>query len=376
MANNALGLIFTNLHEENVPELVRFRTMASIPYGGRYRIIDFTLSNMVNSGITTVGLMTTNNYRSLIDHIGSGKDWDLARRGGGVTLVSPYRNASGQNAAVYSTHLEALISMRETLANSKADCVVLMDSDYVCNIDLSKVIDSHKKSGKRITLVTCPCPRKVQSDSRRLMVGMGAGRTDVVLGSQYDAEHPLLSMNLMVIDMEEVRNIIREAQAYNFKSLTANMLIQDSYVRKLNVYHYAGTVFHLNSFEEYYRSNMELVKNAAVRRELLEDDERRILTSVHNSAPVSYRQGACVKSSMIADDCVIEGTVENCVLFRGVHIGKGAVVKNSILFNDTVVGAGATVSCVVADIGAVISDGRVLSGCDTLPVYVDKGRRV
>ena len=373
---STLGIIFSSLHENHLSRMTQDRTLAAIPYACRYRLVDFPLSAMVHAGITDVSVMVNYNFRSLADHIGSGKDWDLARRGGGVTLVSPYRNASGQNAAVYSTHLEALISMRETLANSKADCVVLMDSDYVCNIDLSKVIDSHKKSGKRITLATFPCPRKFQSESRRLMVGMGAGRTDVVLGSQYDAEHPLLSMNLMVIDMEEVRNIIREAQAYNFKSLTANMLIQDSYVRKLNVYHYAGTVFHLNSFEEYYRSNMELVKNAAVRRELLEDDERRILTSVHNSAPVSYRQGACVKSSMIADDCVIEGTVENCVLFRGVHIGKGAVVKNSILFNDTVVGAGATVSCVVADIGAVISDGRVLSGCDTLPVYVDKGRRV
>lgn len=373
---STLGIIFSSLHENHLSRMTQDRTLAAIPYACRYRLVDFPLSAMVHAGIIDVSVMVNYNFRSLADHIGSGKDWDLARRGGGVTLVSPYRNASGQNAAVYSTHLEALISMRETLANSKADRVVLMDSDYVCNIDLAKVIDSHKKSGKRITLVTFPCPRKFQSESRRLMVGVGEGETRVVLGSQYDAEHPLLSMNLMVIDMEEVRNIIREAQAYNFKSLTSNMLIQDSYVRKLNVYHYAGTVFHLNSFEEYYRSNMELVKNAAVRRELLEDDGRRILTSVHNSAPVSYRQGACVKSSMIADDCVIEGTVENCVLFRGVHIGKGAVVKNSILFNDTTVGAGAEVSCVVADVGAVISDGRVLAGCDTLPVYVDKGRRV
>ena len=198
----------------------------------------------------------------------------------------------------------------------------------------------------------------------------------LLLFMQIVVRYPLLSMNLLVIDMEEVRNIIREALAYNYKSLTSDMLIRESYVRKMNVYHYSGTVFHLNSFEEYYRSSMELVKNPAVRGELLENGSRLILTSVHNSAPVSYRKGASVRSSMIADDCVIEGTVENCVIFRGVHIGKGAVVKDSVLFNDTYVGAGAKVNCVVADIGTVISDGRVLSGCESLPVYVDKGRRV
>lgn len=373
---STLGIIFSSLHENHLARMTQTRTLAAIPYACRYRLVDFPLSSMVRAGITDVSVMVNYNFRSLADHIGSGKDWDLARRGGGVTLVSPYRNANGQNASVYSTHLEALVSMRETLENSKASHVVLMDSDYVCNIDLSRVIDSHQKSGKRITLVAFPCPAKFRSESRRLMVGMESGAPKVVLGSRYDSEHPLLSMNLLVIDMEEVRNIIREALAHNYKSLTSDLLIRDSYVRKMNVYHYAGTVFHLNSFEEYYRSSMELVKNPAVRKELLENGSRLILTSVHNSAPVSYRKGASVRSSMIADDCVIEGTVENCVLFRGVHIGKGAVVKDSVLFNDTYVGAGAKVNCVVADIGTVISDGRVLSGCESLPVYVDKGRRV
>ena len=373
---STLGIIFSSLHENHLARMTQTRTLAAIPYACRYRLVDFTLSSMVRAGITDVSVMVNYNFRSLADHIGSGKDWDLARRGGGVTLVSPYRNANGQNASVYSTHLEALISMRETLENSKASHVVLMDSDYVCNMDLARVIDSHQKSGKRITLVTFPCPAKFRSDSRRLMVGMESGAPKVVLGNRYDSEHPLLSMNLLVIDMEEVRNIIREALAYNYKSLTSDMLIRESYVRKMNVYHYSGTVFHLNSFEEYYRSSMELVKNPAVRGELLENGSRLILTSVHNSAPVSYRKGASVRSSMIADDCVIEGTVENCVIFRGVHIGKGAVVKDSVLFNDTYVGAGAKVNCVVADIGTVISDGRVLSGCESLPIYVDKGRRV
>ncbi len=108
MATSAIGIIFSNMHEETVPELVRRRTMASIPFGGRYRLIDFALSNMVNSGITTVGLMANNNYRSLIDHIGSGKDWDLARKDGGLILLPPF---SEKNDTLYTTRLGALGSL-------------------------------------------------------------------------------------------------------------------------------------------------------------------------------------------------------------------------------------------------------------------------
>ena len=110
---SAIGVIFSNMHEETVPELVRRRTMASIPFGGRYRLIDFALSNMVNSGITTVGLSANNNYRSLIDHIGSGKDWDLARKDGGVIILPPYGEVD--NANLYGTRLEALKNLMEKI---------------------------------------------------------------------------------------------------------------------------------------------------------------------------------------------------------------------------------------------------------------------
>ena len=151
MAASAIGIIFSNLHEENVPELVRRRTMASIPYGGRYRIIDFVLSNMVNSGITTVGLMTSNNYRSLIDHIGSGKDWDLARKDGGLILLPPF---SEKHDKMYTTRLEALNSVRGFLYRRKEKYVVLTDCDGVMKLDIADVIEKHEEKNADITLVS------------------------------------------------------------------------------------------------------------------------------------------------------------------------------------------------------------------------------
>ena len=132
MAASAIGVIFSNLHEETVPELVRRRTMASIPFGGRYRVIDFMLSNMVNSGITTVGLLTNNNYRSLIDHIGSGKDWYLARKDGGIILLPPF---SDRNNTIYTTRLEALNSLQGFFNRRSEKYVVLYDCDNVAKFD-------------------------------------------------------------------------------------------------------------------------------------------------------------------------------------------------------------------------------------------------
>ena len=137
MAISAIGIIFSNLHEENVPELVRRRTRASIPFGGRYRIIDFMLSNMVNSGITTVGLMTSDNYRSLIDHIGSGKDWDLARKDGGIILLPPF---SERQDASYNNRLAAINSLRGFLRRRSEKYIVLMDCDGIAKFDIADII--------------------------------------------------------------------------------------------------------------------------------------------------------------------------------------------------------------------------------------------
>lgn len=151
---SAVGIIFSNLHDKNIAELTRQRTMASVPFGCRYRLIDFTLSNMVNSGITHVGVITHYNYQSLMDHIGSGKDWDLARRSGGVQILPPYITAFSNSANfLYNTRLEALKSINSFITNCKEDYVVLSDCDVICNIDLSAILETHVRSGADATFI-------------------------------------------------------------------------------------------------------------------------------------------------------------------------------------------------------------------------------
>ena len=137
---SAAGIIFSNLNDNTLSRLTADRTVAAIPFGCRYRLVDFALSNMVNAGITNISLIANYNYRSLNEHIGSGKDWDLARRDGGIQFISPYQTARTPNAAMYSHHPEALKSMQVFIREIKEETVVMSDTDNLCNIDLAHII--------------------------------------------------------------------------------------------------------------------------------------------------------------------------------------------------------------------------------------------
>lgn len=368
---SAIGIIFANLHEENVPELVRRRTMASIPYGGRYRIIDFVLSNMVNSGITTVGLMTSNNYRSLIDHIGSGKDWDLARKDGGLILLPPF---SEKHDKLYTTRLEALNSVTGFLNRRKEKYVVLTDCDGVMRVDIADIIEQHENKNADITLVTHY--GKVGNRKDFMLVNTdNDGRVNEIKLSPHvaDGTKADIFINMMVINRQFLLNLVEESVTHGFISFESDILIKQLDSLKIYRYDYQGYYAGIDSMSAYYKHNMELL-DKDVRDELF--GARDIYTKVRDSAPSKYGEGAVVKNSLISDGCEIEGVVENSILFRGVKVAKGAVVKNSIVMQDNIIGQNTALDCVITDKNVVISDRKTLGGCATLPYYIPKGTRL
>ena len=368
MAASAIGVIFSNTHEENVPELVRRRTMASIPYGGRYRIIDFALSNMVNSGITTIGLVTSNNYRSLIDHIGSGKDWDLARKDGGIILLPPF---SEKNDKLYTTRLEALASLRGFLGRRKEEYVVLTDCDGVAKFDIADIIRAHEEKKADITLVTHY--GKIANRSEFLLVNADEnGRiNEVKLTPHLTAEEKAnVYINLMVIKRQFLLNLVEDSVAHGYNSLESDILVKQLDTIKIYQYDFKGYYAGIDSMSAYYKHNLELL-DKEVRDELFGD--RDIYTKVRDSAPSKYGENAVVKNSLISDGCEIEGIVENSILFRGVKVSKGAVVRNSIIMQDNMIGEHTSLNCVITDKNVVIGDRKTLSGCSTLPYFIQKG---
>ena len=371
MAASALGVIFSNLHEENVPELVRKRTIASIPYGGRYRIIDFILSNMVNSDIMTVGIMTSNNYRSLIDHIGSGKDWDLARKDGGLVLLPPF---SEKHDKMYTTRLEALCSLTGFLSRRSEKYVVLTDCDGVAKFDISNILDSHEEKNADITLVTHY--GKVGSRSDFMLIDADEdGRVNDIQLTPHLAKGTKANIfiNMMVINRQFLLHIIEESVTHGYTSFESDILVKQLNSLKIYRYDFQGYYAGIDSMAAYFKHNMELLEKD-VRDELF--GARDIYTKVRDSAPSKYGENAIVKNSLISDGCVIEGVVENSILFRGVKVEKGAVVRNSIIMQDNIIGANTSLDCVITDKNVVISDKKHLSGCSELPYFIQKGTRL
>ncbi len=376
MAISAAGIIFSSLNNNTLSRLTNDRTVAAIPFACRYRLVDFALSNLVNANISNISIVANYNYRSLAEHVGSGKDWDLARREGGVNFISPFQTAYTSQTTMFSTRLEALINMKEYISEFKEDYVVLMDSDNALNIDIADVIRNHEQSGAQITLVTKNVERDFSSKHPRMMISSVTGKiNDITMSSTYTEKNPELSLGIMVMSVMHLRVMIEEAQAYNQNSLTS-ILMKNVNTQNYRTYTYKGYVASVSSFLDYYRCSMELVRDEDARASLLWRKEAPIFTRVHNSAPVAYKSGAVVKDSMIADHCVIEGTVINSVIFRGVHIERGAVVKDSVLFSGTYVGKNASLNCVVTDKDVFISEGVNLSGNGNMPFYIQKNRKV
>ena len=373
------GIIFSNLHDKNIPELTRKRTMASVPYACRYRLVDFALSNMVNSGITNVSIITHYNYQSLMDHIGSGKDWDLARRKGGIKLLPPYMSAFANNQnALYNSRLEAMKSVNYSISRFTSDYVVLSDCDVICNIDLNDMINDHVKNNaditmavKRVLLTRENCKRNViveSDDNGRI--------TDVNAYPTGETGYRDINLNIVVINREYLQSVVLDAIAHGYTSFNRDVLARNASRRNYRIYKYDGYFATINSLEDYYMHSMELLGDPTNRAQLFNVKNRPIYTKVRNSAPAKYNSTSNVKNSLIADGCVIDGTVENSILFRGVKVGKGTTVRNSVLFQDTVTGENVFLNCVIADKNVVIRDGRMLSGHETMPFFIDKGKMI
>ena len=368
---NAIGIIFANLHEKNIPELTGNRTIGSIPFGCRYRLIDFALSNMVNSGITDVRVATQSNYGSLMDHIGSGKDWDLARRSGGVKVLPPNLHSS---QLYVSSRLEALKSISANLKHIREDYVIMADCDGICNIDFNEILQDHIAHNADITIMV----KKRRYDGAvkervTLYDTDEAGNiTDIEFNPVYAEGERYTSLSISVITKNYLQTVLQEANAHGFSSLTMDIMLKNIGKRVYRTFVYDGAYESINSMAEYFQTSMTLLSDDALRGALFDVDTRPIFTKIRNSAPTRHMEGSVVKNSMIADGCTISGTVENCILFRGVKIGRGAVVKNCILFQDTVVGENAFMNCVISDKNAVIRDGSVLAGHEKKPYYIEK----
>lgn len=369
---NVLGIIFANMHEQTLPELTKARAMASVPYGSKYRLVDFPLSWMVNSGMTQVGVITKSNYYSLMNHLGMGSEWDLARKTGGLHILTPYGR---EGTGIYRGRLEALAGAAEFISESNAEYVVLSDANVIANMDLKPIVDFHEKQEADITCVYGTT--KLTEDRASLQTVFGVDANNIVFDVM---ARPAISgelnvaLNIYVMKRKFLEDLIRESECRSLYSFETDILQHKLHDYKILGYKYDKYFEIIDSMKTYYNATMQLM-NRSISREVF-SLTKPIYTRVRDVAPAKYGIDCSVKTSVIADGCIIEGTVENSVLFRGVKVAKGAVVRNSILMQDAVIEENASFTNAIADKNVTISKGRSITGSQDYPVYISKGATV
>ncbi len=369
---NALGVIFANSYDNLVPELVAERTMASIPFAGRYRMIDFTLSNMANSGVDNVSIIVRKNYHSLMDHLGAGREWDLTRKRGGLNIIPPFAERS---IKLYSGRVDALASVLSWLAAQKERYVILADSNIAMNFNFNKLLEAHVNSGADVTMVynRTEIPDGARNDNYTIRMDAN-GRVTELLSNDYRPGMQNLSMNLYVIERESLIQLVRDAAVRGLVYFERDILARNLSLLNVQAYEFTGYAARLADMKSYFDENMRLLQAGNV--DQLFDAANPIYTKIRDDNPTRYIEGSKVKNSLLADGCVIEGEVENSVLFRGCVVKKGAVVKNCVLMQDTIVEENCSVEYVVTDKNVHITTGKQLCGTDSFPVFVAKNHTV
>jgi len=370
--NNALGIIFPNSYDNTVPELVTERTMASIPFAGRYRMVDFILSSMANCGISNVSIVVRKNYHSLMDHLGTGREWDMARRHGGPKLLSPL---SAKGGRPYSGRVEALGSILSYLENQKEKYVVMSDANIAINYDFNALLAAHQASGADVTIAyqKTEIPEGRKNDNYTLTVDAD-GRVTELLFNDYRPGVQNLDLNIYVLERETLIKLVKDATSRGLIYFERDILAHNVNILNIRALEYTGYVAHVCDMKSYFDENLKLIDEKNLNA--LFPKESPVYTKIRDDNPVRYVNGSSVSNSLLADGCVIEGTVENCVLFRGVRVKKGAVVRNCVLMQDTVVEPGAQLDCVVTDKNVRVTADKKLSGTESFPVYVQKNHTV
>ena len=367
---NVMGIIFAN--DVAVDALTEKRTMASLPFGGRYRQVDFHLSNLAAAGIRHVGIVSRSNYQSLMHHVGSGEEWGLEMEEGGLEFLTPYALGKADN---YRGKLENLHAVLEFLKFAEEEYVVLTDSSILTNLNVKDIVKQHKASGKDITIVVKP---GVADGKKVLDLAIKAenGEISDIVVSYPAAEGYLASMDLFVVGRQWLIEKVRQLVAHDKYHMDRDLVLGQWNKGELtiNLYEYEGVALYNESTEEYFANSMALLNKDI--REGIFNGHHPIYTRVRDRVPTYYGDDCEVENSLLADGCIIDGEVENSVLFRDVTVSKGAEVEHCVIMNDTVVGEGAKLEYVILDKNVTVTPGTKLIGTAYNPIIIKRGETV
>jgi glucose-1-phosphate adenylyltransferase len=365
MLKNYMGILMLNENDEMIKRLTRNRPLASIPFGGRYRIIDFVLSNMVNAGMSNIGIFTDGKTRSLMDHLGSGKPWDLARKINGLFIFNfGYSN-------MYMNELETLKTNIEYFYKSKEEYAILSSSNMICNIDYKTAAEYHETSGADITVIY-----KKISDGRVNFIDcstLNIDKNNTVLSAGKNIgidDESNISMEMFLMKKKTLISLIIECIKTGYYSSIKEAIYKKLGSLQVNAFEFTGYLSCINSINSYYNTNMDLL-NLDINKELF-FNKGLIYTKSQDEAPTHYSEESKVSNSLIANGCIVEGTVEDSIIFRRVKIHQGAEIKNCIIMQNCEIKAGAKLTNIIIDKNITIEEWKELKGDIDFPLVIEK----
>ncbi len=366
MGSEMMGLI--NLQDsKTLPELNEHRPLATVPMGGKFRLIDFTLSNMVNAGIGNVGILLSSQSRSVLDHIRSGKEWGLARKRDGLfylpadveDIIHPVEGD------IHSFYKNLLFVKR-----GHSPYILATSCDLVQNIDYEEVLHFHRRHNADVTMIYTQVPKGKEKEGYVLEINDKDRITGINSKAEIQAGDNLYQRQIL-IDTEIYQHCVRRAYAKGYKDFITDVLKRNVDRLRIFGYNYKGYVKRVDSIQSYFETNVDFL-DVHTWRDIFLQNQRHIYTKIKDEAPAKYMEESHVTNSLVANGCIIEGKVENSILFRKVRVGKNAVIRNSIVMQHSVVGADANLDYVVCDKNAVIQPEAELSGTRETPLCIGK----
>ncbi len=371
MIRDAFGLIYAGEQNINLRELVYLRTVGALPVGGRYRAIDFVLSNMVNTGIRNVGVVAQRSYHSLMDHLGSGKEWDLSRKNDGLFILPPF--SSSENLGTYRGVVDALKGVMGYVRRTKQQYCIFSGSYTVYSRVYDDVLKYHIDTGADITMLynreEVDRFKGERFNDVRLHLNEEGRLIDLEINSPL-TDSKLVGMDTYIIRKELLEFLVEDCSSRGKYNFVSDLLMNNLNRIKIMGYEHEGYVGRLHSVASYFKMNMDFL-SMDVQKDLFYNNQ--IYTKIKDEVPAKYAKTANVKNSLVANGCIIEGEVENSVLFRGAYVGKGAKVKNSIVMQNSEIYNNSNLEYVILDKSVNIRQGRKLIGDRVFPVIIRKG---
>lgn len=374
MQGNVFGLIYTGESSMQLRDLTYSRSVAAVPFAGRYRCIDFVLSSLVNTGISNVGIITQKNYHSLMDHLGSGKEWELHRKHDGLFILPPF--VTHDNTGIYKGTLDAFRSVLGYIRRSSQRYVIISGSHTVFNTTFHAMVEQHIETGADITIMYNDVPighNDDQFDELRMELDESGRITDLQL-NPYRPTSCHSSCDVFILEKALLEYLIEEAASHGYTDFIRDVLLKKVNSLKLYGWRYEGYIGCLSSIATYYTHNMNVLKKEV--REDLFNPEHPIYTKVKDEVPARYLSTAKVRNSLVADGCVIEGEVDSCVLFRGVKVAKGTRLTNCLVLQGCDIQDNCELDHVILDKGCTVHSGRRLAGYENFPVIIRKGSSI